>query len=459
MQNTSTPARPAHRLRTIGAAASVGALLAVGLPVLPAAAATPGDYSGTLDDGTDWVGSVPENFNGTVLLYGHGYQPSFAGPRAPATAAPSTASAELLLERGYAIVGSTYESTGWAVPTAPGDQLESLDAFLADADIDPERILAYGTSMGGLVTGRLAEHAGDVLDGAMPTCGLMHGGVDLNNYQLDGAHAIDVLLAPGADLDIESYAHLGEAFAAIGSLQAAVDAGQSTPDGRARVALAAALFHLAGGDTGDLDAWQATMYSTLRGTLGFVTPGRFDIEQTAGGNATSNAGVDYGALFADSEDYDAVAALYAQAGLDLDADLDALTDAADITADPGSLETLFAHSGLTGDLQMPVLTMHTLVDNLAPVNVEEEYAEDVRANGANTLLRQVWVDRPGHCSFTAAEIVAGIEVLEKRVITGRWGGESNSASKLNRLAASIDDSGSAFVQLAPQEFVGDRYPI
>ena len=63
--------------------------------------------------------------------------------------------------------------------------------------------------MGGLVTGRLAESAGDVIAGAMPTCGLMEGGVDLNNYQLDGSHAINELLALEQDIPIEGYANLG----------------------------------------------------------------------------------------------------------------------------------------------------------------------------------------------------------------------------------------------------------
>ena len=443
------------RLTRAGVAVAAGALLAIALPALPASAA-PAAYSGTLPDGTAWRAVMPEDWNGTMLLYSHGYQPSFAGPRAPATVAPNPATEQLLLDQGYALVGSTYESTGWAVPTAPSDQLESLDAAIAQIGEQPDHVLAYGTSMGGLVTGRLAETAGDVIDGAMPTCGLMEGGVDLNNYQLDGSHAINELLAPDQDIKIEGYASLAEAFATSGALAAAVEAGQTTPEGRARVALAAALFHLAGGDTHDLEAWQQRMYETLVGTIGFVTPGRFDIESTAGGNATWNVGVDYRMLFQQSEDRQAVAKLYKAAGLDLKAELDRLTQTADIAADPGSVETLAAHSGLTGDLQMPVLTMHTIVDRLAPVQVEEEYAEDVRSQGDASLLRQTFVDRGDHCNFTPAEIVAGIVVLEERVLSGHWGGESASVPQLNRLAATLGDSGSAFVNLPPQEFLGDR---
>ncbi len=450
---TSTPHR--SRLTFIGVTAAAGAVLAVGLTASSAAAAS-GEYSGTLADGTAWRAVVPDEWNGTLLLYSHGYQPSFAGPRAPATVAPNPATEQLLLEQGYALVGSTYEATGWAVPTAPGDQLESLGAALVQIGEQPDHVLAYGTSMGGLVTGRLAESAGDVIAGAMPTCGLMEGGVDLNNYQLDGSHAIDELLAPDQDIQIEGYASLGAAFGTAAALSGAVDSGQSTAEGRARVALAAALFHLPGTDTRDADQWQQSMYTLLKQTLGFVTPGRFDIETATGGNATWNVGVDYGKLFQQSADRQRVAELYRAAGLDLKADLAQLTATADIAPDAGSVEALNASSGLTGDLQVPVLTMHTTIDILAPVQVEQEYAEDVRSQGDNALLRQTFVDREGHCSFTPAEIAAGISVLEDRVISGHWGGASSSVPQLNALASSLDDSGSAFVSVPPREFVGDR---
>ena len=142
------------------------------------------------------------------------------------------------------------------------------------------------------------------------------------------------------------------------------------------------------------------MYGLLKQTLGFVTPGRFDIETATGGNATWNVGVDYGRLFQQSEDRQKVAELYRAAGLDLKADLAQLTDTADIAPDAGSVETLNATSGLTGDLEVPVLTMHTTIDILAPVQVEEEYAEDVRSQGDSAILRQTFVNREGHCSFT-----------------------------------------------------------
>lgn len=458
MPESSAPARGRTRMRKAGVAVAAGALLAVALPAAPAFAATD-EYSGTLPNGAEWSFAVPDDWNGTVLLYSHGYRPTFAGSANPAQIAPNGATEDLLLDMGYALVGSGYAERGWALTTAVDDQLDSLDAALDVSGIEPEHILAYGTSMGGLVTGRIAETAGDVIEGALPTCGLMEGGVDLNNYQLDAAHAINQLIDPEHDIQIEGYGETDvfSAFAATGALLGAVGAAQATPEGQARNALAAALFHLPGDDSGSLEEWQQSMYDLLTQTIGFVTAGRYDIETAAGGNATWNAGVDYAKLFQKSADRKLVAKLYKEAGLDLKADLALLTETADIEADPGSVEALFGHSGLTGDLQMPVMSLHTTVDILAPVQVEQEYAEDVRGQGDKALLRQMLVERDGHCAFTPAEIAAGIVVLEERVVTGRWSGASSSVPKLNKLAASLDDSGSAFVSDPPLEFLADRY--
>jgi hypothetical protein len=117
---------------------------------------------------------------------------------------------------------------------------------------------------------------------------------------------------------------------------------------------------------------------------------------------------------------------------------------------------MVGHSQPTGDLQMPVFSIHTDYDPLVPAEHEEEYADDVRTAHKRSLLRQAFVDRDGHCSFTSAELVAGIKVLEERVETGRWPAASVNPHKLNRLASSFDLGDSAFVRFRPGEFIGDR---
>jgi hypothetical protein len=160
--------------------------------------------------------------------------------------------------------------------------------------------------------------------------------------------------------------------------------------------------------------------------------GRFDVEQSSGGNPSWNVGVDYRRLLAQLDNADQVRSLYQAAGLDLRTDLRVLTRTADEAPDLDAVARLRRTSTLSGRLEMPVLTIHTTDDELVPVQHEEEYAEDVRQAGDRRLLRQTYVDRPGHCTFTPAELVAGVETIAARVETGRCG----SSTRPQRLQAS-----------------------
>lgn len=94
---------------------------------------------------------------------------------------------------------------------------------------------------------------------------------------------------------------------------------------------------------------------------------------------------------------------YLESGLDLSADLSLPTQTATSAPDAGALEWMQRTSAPRGDLQVPVLTMHTVADILAPVEYMEEYAETVREAQATPLLRQTYVQWTGHCSFTVAK--------------------------------------------------------
>jgi pimeloyl-ACP methyl ester carboxylesterase len=420
-------------------------VLAMVLTVLvPAPLALADDeFSGVLANGTQWIAAVPDNWNGTLLLHSHGYLPSFVPFPNPAPTIGSIPAAADLLDLGYAVVASSYADKGWALPTAPQDQLDSLQAAIDAIGTEPDTVLAYGTSMGGLVTAQLAESAESIIDGAMPTCGIVAGGADLNNYQLDGAHAVNELLSDGS-IQIADYVTQGDAFAASAALQAAVNAAVTadTPEARARTALAAAIFQL---DPSD-----------LAGIIGFVTPARFDLITASGGDSGWNEGVDYERLFSKSPYRRMVAELYRDAGLSLQADLSTLTETADVPFNEAAVDSMLSHSQPDGDIQMPVFSIHTNYDPLVPAELEEEYADDVLAEGKRPLFRQAFVDRDGHCSFTSAELVAGVKVLEERVDTGVWPAASVDPDKLNQLGSSFDLGVSAFVRCQPGEFIGDR---
>ncbi|MET8154253.1 hypothetical protein ACIBSW_10600 [Actinoplanes sp. NPDC049668] len=445
-------------IRRLAAILLLATTLFAGAPPGAATAAT--QHSGVLRDGGSWIADVPADWNGTLVLYSHGFGPLTAAD------APSPAVRQAMLDRGYALVGSSYDPNGslWALKSAARDQFESLAAITGIIG-RPRLTLALGTSMGGLVSGQEAQLAGHRLDGAVSTCGLMAGGINLNNYQLDGEYALNRLLRPAEPVKLVGYAGPAEGAAAAAQLSATATAARAGAAGRARVALATALLNMPTWSTGqaeppaprDAEGIATAQYEWLVATLPFIMPARYYIELSAGGNASWNAGVDYAALLARSPHRDTVRALYRSAGLDLRADLTDLTRHAAVRADAPAVRSLARSSTLSGHLDVPNLTMHTLYDQLAPVEFEEQYARQVRAAGDRALLRQAYVNRRGHCAFTPSEIIAAVRAVEHRARTGRWGAAATARHlQADARALGLGDT-PAFVDHRPGRFVNDRH--
>lgn len=102
-----------------------------------------------------------------------------------------------------------------------------------------------------------------------------------------------------------------------------------------------------------------------------------------------------------------------------------------------------------------VLTVHTTGDDIANVQLEQAYAAVVHAAHNDSLLRQTFVHRAGHCNFTSAETIAALQTLLHRLDTGRWenvGPEDlgDSAAALPKAYDSLNP-GQGFV---PPAFVG-----
>jgi alpha-beta hydrolase superfamily lysophospholipase len=400
---------------------------------------------------------VPSAWNGTLFLYSHGYVPP-GGPKF-AAASPSVDATAWLLGHHFAIAGSSYSSTGWALPDAFTDQIALLDHFEQHVG-KPRRVVAWGTSLGGMVTAGLVQLYPDRFAAAMPMCGVLSGGIATWNLELDAAYAFRTLLAPTSHLQLT---HITDPTA---NLQLALDAfnqAATTPAGRARIALVAALIDLPGwfdprvaepapNDFPAREAAQAMWESRV--DFAFAFRYRADLEQRAGGNPSWNTGVDYGHQLSISADRDEVNALYSAAGLDLQADLRALNAGARVAADPAAVAYLDRNVSFDGQLNIPVLTMHTTGDGLVVPPNEGAYADAVNAAGESALLRQTFVHRAGHCAFTEAETVAAVQVLLKRLDTGVWDDAALQPAALNAAALAQGDLENVFFGAAtPPAFV------
>jgi pimeloyl-ACP methyl ester carboxylesterase len=411
----------------------------------PAQAATNTHLEGQLPSGAAYLMDVPAEWNGTVLLYSHGYRA--AGWPNPAQNSPDAETGgrttAQLLDEGYALIGSSYATNGWAITDAVPDQLATLDLFTQKFG-PARRTLAWGTSYGGFVTTTLAERHADRFDGSLSMCGLVQGGVANWNSTLDPVFALKTLLAPDADIPLTGFADQAAAVGAANALTTEVTAAQQSAQGRARIALAAALHNIPGyndpaqtepGPT-DWDGQQANQYAAVGGLLRLPAfSWRQEAESRAGGNPSWNTGVDYTAMLGRSPLYKEVTELYKEAGMSLRKDLNTLDRAPRISADPAAVSWMRQTSALTGRLTDPQLNIHTTGDALIPVQSESAYRRAATAAGAGPLLSQAYVDAPGHCSFTPGEMLGALHTLEHRLDTGRW---DTSPATLNSRAEQVD---------------------
>jgi len=411
---------------------------------------------GNLANGASYIFDVPPNWNGTVLIYGHGYA---RGPNNPARNSAG-AEKDWLLRHGYALIGSSYSTTGWAIEQAVPDQIATLDTFVQQFG-KPRRTVAWGSSMGGLVTMAMMERFPERIDGGLVLCASVAGSVGMMNAALDGAFVFKTLVAPETNLPILFRSTGEQAKREIAAWKQRVDQAQGTPEGRARIALAATLAQIPAWfdanrpqpDKNDFAAQQEQVYLGLLG--GTLLP-RDDQESRAGGNFSWNTGIDYARQLSLSGREGFVRTLYQQAGLKLEKDLATLADAPRVASSPAALAYMKKNYAPTGELMKPMLIVQTVADPVTLVEISGDYASLVRQAGHGELVREVYVQRTGHCNFNIAETVAALLTVERRLEHGTWdnaGKDSIEPPAINALAASLALDGSSFVKYQPAPFL------
>jgi pimeloyl-ACP methyl ester carboxylesterase len=395
-------------------------------------------HTGALADGATFLIEVPANWNKTLFLYSHGYV--VPGSANPAQDVGDPFTRFFMLSSGYALAGTSYATTGWAIHEALHDQIDVLDKF--DRLVGhPKRTIAWGHSLGGIITAGLIQRNPERFVAALPMCGVLSGGVATWNTALDSEFAFKTLLAPGTGLEV---VNISNPVANLDLAEFVLAEAQATPQGRARIALAGALGDLPGWFTplspepaaNDFAGQEMNQFLWQQQVdFPFVFAFRAELEARAQGNVSWNTGVDYRKQLERSIGRDEVRALYQVAGLDLDADLRTLNQTARISADPEAVHYLERNIIFDGEIHIPVLTLHTTGDGLVVVQNESAYKKIVDEAGNRELLRRTFVDRAGHCAFTPAETIAAVQALVNRLETGRW--HDVDANDLNNAAAAL----------------------
>ncbi len=200
---------------------------------------------GVTSDGAPYAMQVPANFNGTVALYSHGYRynvdipaaiPLIGGYKITNTPEPvpggNAEVAKYFFSQGIAIVGSGFARQGWNPDSAIKTNVELIDTFKKQFP-KTTKVVAWGSSLGGVITQGLAEKHPDLGSAVAPMCMADNVAPQLTMAG-DFLWGVKVLFDPsikagnysaGAAGVAESYADLGKVFTVMGKLQAALATG------------------------------------------------------------------------------------------------------------------------------------------------------------------------------------------------------------------------------------------
>ena len=310
---------------------------------------------------------VPENWNRELIVYFHGYsigQVRFSRER------PLYESLAKLVAQGYAVAQSGYSRSGWAVEQAVADS-ERLRAYFLRHHGKPQRTLAMGTSMGGLLTIHAIETQPKVYAGGLSLCGALAPADTMTQHAFALRAAFDAyfpdVLGPLVPVPAEFKPdqHVEERIAS---------ALRSNPKA------ASALKSLQAGSTDD----------NLPGVIGFVTYLTKELQQRTGGNPFDNRDEAYVGT-GDDEALNARVRRYA--------------------GDAKAMAYLVRWYTPSGMPKRPLLALHTLADPLVPISVSNDYAARTRLSGNSERFVQQWVAREGHCTMSNEEIVGAFSDL------------------------------------------------
>jgi hypothetical protein len=274
------------------------------LPSITSAQDSIEEISGTFVDGTRWLARKPANWNGTLLLdldgAGFGTPPPAAVANIPSGARPAAPPAgpglfsNWLIAQGYALGGTTREPVGYDFPKAAAYLVEVRSRFI-DKWSEPTRTIATGGSRGAFAVRMSLELYPAIYDGGMMSAGGGAGEIAVLNNKLNALFVLKTLVDPNAPLTLVNI-NVAAENRALADLVAKAN---STPQGRARLAFAAAVEQFALWSSRGKQKPDPTDYETQLDQISenfvFATavPVRGGVEKIAGGNVSWNTGVDY----------------------------------------------------------------------------------------------------------------------------------------------------------------------
>ncbi|MCA0358341.1 MAG: hypothetical protein LCH78_16100 [Proteobacteria bacterium] len=334
-----------------------------------------------------WI-AIPKAWNGSLVVHAHG------GPRLK-TPKPDDAVEDLqrfavTVAEGYAWAGSNYRREGYGVRSAAEDT-DNLRKLFWTQFGRPKRTLLHGQSWGANVAAKTAElYARDadgkrVYDGVILTNGVVSGGTRAYDFRADLRAVYQYYCGNHPEADEAQYPlWQGQP---VGSkltnrqLDERVNACTGVdlpPEQRSAVQKR---------NLSNILAVTRIPERTLGSHLGWATFTFADLvnKRLGGRNPFTNEGVVY-------------------QGSDDDAALN--SGVVRFAADPEGVRLLSEDSDLTGDLQVPTLTLHAIDDPTAFVELEQVLHDTVAKAGKSALLVQTFTDEHEHSKLATPQYAA-----------------------------------------------------
>jgi pimeloyl-ACP methyl ester carboxylesterase len=335
--------------------------------------------TGTIANGAIFEFDVPANWNGHLWVYAHGV----VDPQAPIALPAVGPLKDALVAQGFAFATSSYSQNGYAVKQGAQD-IHQLKGLFTARFGPPVRTYLFGHSLGGAVVQDLAEMYPTQYDGSLPICGLVGGGVGevqyLGNARVTFDYFFPDVLPGGAfSTPLLNFSPGSPAFSAV---LGALVAGFNPPN------------------------FLTVQYANVA-----RLPGSNPTEIISSGLQVAGFSVRFTQdLLERTHDhipFDNMATVYT--GSFNDAALNAGVER--LSAMPDALNYMEKYYTPTGQLQIPMLTLHTTADPIVPFAQEAAYAQIVANAGASSRLVQQSVNRYGHCNVNPHETVAALQGL------------------------------------------------
>jgi pimeloyl-ACP methyl ester carboxylesterase len=360
-------------------------------------------YEGAAGPGSLYEIDVPANWNGDLVLYAHGIVQASLPVSSPTTQDGYNLLRSRLLANGYAVAASSYSSNGWSLADAVR-RTHQLSQFVDEKAGRPRRTFLVGHSMGALAIVKLAAQHPLEYDGVLAMCGPLGGALAELQYAGDARVTFDYYfpnVLPGTAFDVPPGTQYLSPFDAGGPnalFLKVYTALSSNPVAAFQWARAAKLPF-----TTEAELGNSALY-----VVGFLVRYTADfIERVKGKMPFDNGDVRYQVNVTTDPQTNAYLSGLLNAGVER------------FQADPAALRYYEHNYTPNGQIDIPVITLHTTRDPAIPFSHEEMFAETVAAAGRSAHLVQRAADRWGHCAFSPDEVDSAFTDLVRWVETGQ----------------------------------------